>query len=128
MSGAVHGAFQFFTDPAAFQVALDAAGKGSNGSWDFKPNLVAPGFIGAFDDRREQITSTMIDFGIPGGFSSMARTVSLPCAIGVAMVLDGVFARPGVHIPVTRELYKPILEGLETMNIKFIERTRTVKS
>lgn len=82
-------------------------------------------FIGEFDDRREQITSTMIDFGIPGGFSSMARTVSLPCAIGVAMVLDGVFARPGVHIPVMRELYNPILDELETMNIKFVERVRT---
>lgn len=85
-------------------------------------------FIGEFDDRREEITSTMIDFGIPGGFTSMARTVSLPCAIGVSLVLDGLFTRPGVHIPVTRELYKPILDGLESMNIRFVERTRTERS
>jgi saccharopine dehydrogenase-like NADP-dependent oxidoreductase len=85
-------------------------------------------FVGDFDDKREQITSTMIDFGIPGGFSSMARTVSLPCAIGVAMVLDGTFTRPGLHIPVMRELYNPILDELETMNIKFVERTRTEKA
>jgi saccharopine dehydrogenase-like NADP-dependent oxidoreductase len=84
-------------------------------------------FVGEFDERRERITSTMIDFGIPGGFSSMARTVSLPCAIGVAMILDGVFTRPGLHIPIMPELYNPILDELETMNIKFVERTRTEK-
>jgi saccharopine dehydrogenase-like NADP-dependent oxidoreductase len=82
-------------------------------------------FIGEFDDKREHITSTMIDFGIPNGFSSMARTVSLPCAIGVNRVLEGTFRRPGLHIPVMRELYEPVLDELESMNIKFVERTRT---
>jgi saccharopine dehydrogenase-like NADP-dependent oxidoreductase len=85
-------------------------------------------FVGTFPDKRELITSTMIDHGIPGGYSSMARTVSLPCAIGVNMILSGTFTRPGLHIPVMPELYNPILDELETMNIKFVERTRTEKA
>lgn len=84
-------------------------------------------FSAEFGDRRERITSTMIDFGIPGGFSSMARTVSLPCAIGVDMILNEVFTRPGVHIPVIPELYRPILDALESMNITFVERTEAEK-
>jgi saccharopine dehydrogenase-like NADP-dependent oxidoreductase len=82
-------------------------------------------FIGAFDGEVEHITSTMIDFGIPGGFTSMARTVSLPCAIGVRLILEGEVSEPGVHVPVRPEWYEPILDELETMNIKCVERTRT---
>ena len=40
-------------------------------------------FVAVFPDRTEHITSTMIDFGIPGGDSSMNRTVGLPAAVGV---------------------------------------------
>ena len=38
---------------------------------------------------KEKLTSTMIDYGIPDGDSSMSRTVGLPAAIGVRMILEG---------------------------------------
>ena len=71
----------------------------------------------------ERITSTMIDFGQPGGDSSMARTVSLPAAIATKLILTGKIMKPGVHIPVTKDIYNPVLDELTTLDIKFVERT-----
>ncbi len=76
--------------------------------------------------KKEEITSTMIDYGIPNGDSSMSRTVSLPVAIGVRMILEGKFSKPGVWVPVIPELYNPILDELETLNIKCIENTKSI--
>jgi saccharopine dehydrogenase-like NADP-dependent oxidoreductase len=73
------------------------------------------------DTSKETITSTLIDFGIPGGDSSMARTVSLPLAIGVKLMAEGKIKLKGVQIPRQKEIYKPILEELEQLNIKMIE-------
>jgi len=75
------------------------------------------------DGKKEEITSTMIDYGIPNGDSSMSRTVSLPVAIGVRMILEGKFSKPGVWVPVIPELYNPILDELETLNIKCVENS-----
>lgn len=72
---------------------------------------------------RERITATMVDYGEPGGDSSMARTVGLPAAIAVKMVLNGEFASPGLHIPVTPDLYDPILDELSALGIGFDERS-----
>ncbi len=84
-------------------------------------------FIAEYKDgKREEITSTMIDYGIPNGDSSMSRTVSLPVAIGVRMILDGIFSKPGVWVPVIPELYNPILDELETLDIKCIEKSKEI--
>ena len=74
--------------------------------------------------RGEEITATMVDYGILGGDSSMARTVSLPAAIGVRMVLEGRIRVSGVHRPVVPELYEPILQELATLDIEVKEETR----
>ncbi|MFA4839468.1 MAG: saccharopine dehydrogenase C-terminal domain-containing protein, partial [Candidatus Neomarinimicrobiota bacterium] len=69
------------------------------------------------NNKKERITSTLIDFGIPGGDSSMARTVSLPAAIATRMILQGEIRLTGVHGPVLPEVYHPVLNELEKMNI-----------
>ena len=82
-------------------------------------------FIAEYPDgKKEEITSTMIDYGIPNGDSSMSRTVSLPVAIGVRMILEDKFTEPGVWVPVIPELYNPILDELETLDIKCIENSK----
>ena len=78
------------------------------------------------DGKKEEITSTMIDYGIPNGDSSMSRTVSLPVAIGVRMILEGKFTKPGVWVPVVPELYNPILDELETLDIKCVENSKEI--
>ncbi|HUU78218.1 MAG TPA: saccharopine dehydrogenase C-terminal domain-containing protein [candidate division Zixibacteria bacterium] len=74
------------------------------------------------DGKKETITSTLLDFGIPNGDSSMARTVSLPVAIAVRMMLEGKIKGTGVIIPTEPNVYNPILDELETMNIVFKEK------
>jgi saccharopine dehydrogenase-like NADP-dependent oxidoreductase len=74
-------------------------------------------FVAEYPGKKERITSSLVDFGIPNGDTSMARTVSLPAAIGTAMILDGKITVKGVHLPTLPEFYEPILKELETMDI-----------
>jgi saccharopine dehydrogenase (NADP+, L-glutamate forming) len=67
--------------------------------------------------KKEKITSTLVDYGIPRGDSSMSRTVGLPAAIGATLILNGKIKETGVHIPVTPEIYEPALHELEKLNI-----------
>jgi saccharopine dehydrogenase-like NADP-dependent oxidoreductase len=74
------------------------------------------------DKSRDLITSTLIDFGIPGGDSSMARTVSLPMAIATRLVAEDKITLKGVQTPVHRQIYDPVLRELETLGIKMVEK------
>jgi saccharopine dehydrogenase-like NADP-dependent oxidoreductase len=74
--------------------------------------------------RTEKIVSTLVDYGIPGGASSMSRTVGLPAAIAARLILDGRIARKGVEVPVHPEIYVPILEELREAGIRFTEERR----
>jgi saccharopine dehydrogenase (NADP+, L-glutamate forming) len=80
------------------------------------------------DGKEERITSTLIDFGISGGDSSMARTVGLPPAIGTKLILDGKIKEIGVHIPVLPQIYGPILEELKQLDISFKEKREWIKT
>ncbi len=73
------------------------------------------------DGRKEHLTSTLIAFGEPDGHSAMARTVSLPAAIAVDLILRGEISATGVQIPVTPDLYEPILAGLKELGIACVE-------
>jgi saccharopine dehydrogenase (NADP+, L-glutamate forming) len=79
-------------------------------------------FAADYGGRGERVTSTLIDFGAPGGDSAMARTVSLPAAIAARLILEGEIALAGVRIPVVPEIYEPVLAELETLGIRCVER------
>jgi saccharopine dehydrogenase (NADP+, L-glutamate forming) len=78
----------------------------------------------AYPDRKDLIRSTLVDYGIPYGDSSMSRTVSLPAAIGAEMVLRGEIKERGVQIPVVPEVYEPIMARLREIGITFHESVR----
>ncbi len=78
-------------------------------------------FVAKYDGRKEVIKSRMLDFGSLKTNTSIARTVALPAACGVEMMLEGKIKTTGVHIPVIPEIYNPVLDQLETMDIKMIE-------
>ncbi len=88
----------------------------------FVAHFPKPGSAGA-PPVEERISSTMIDFGIPDGDSSMARTVSLPAAIATRLILTGQLCDAGVHAPVQPHVYNPVLDELAAMNIRCIEKT-----
>ncbi|MHA2024975.1 MAG: saccharopine dehydrogenase C-terminal domain-containing protein [Candidatus Thorarchaeota archaeon] len=80
-------------------------------------------FVAEFPDKKQKITSTLIDYGISNGDSSMSRTVALPVAIASKMILDGEINITGVHRPIIPEIYEPILKELESLDIKMDEKT-----
>ncbi len=83
-------------------------------------------FIAEYSDKKEHITSLLIDYGIPNGDTSMARTVSLPAAIAVKLILENKINAIGVQIPVIPEIYLPVSNELEQMGIKFKETKKTL--
>ena len=83
-------------------------------------------FFADYPSKREYITSTLIDYGIPNDDTAIARTVSLPAAIAVKLIVEGKIKATGVHIPVLPNIYDPILDELEDIGIKFMEKTLTI--
>jgi len=84
-------------------------------------------FVAEYPDRKESITATMIDYGIPNGDTSMARTVGLPAAIATRMILHGEFdGLTGVHVPVIPEIYEPVLAELAGLGISLTEETKAL--
>jgi saccharopine dehydrogenase (NADP+, L-glutamate forming) len=83
-------------------------------------------FVAQYPDRKEKTTSTMIDFGIPGGDSSMNRTVGLPAAVGVRLIAEGTVKIPGVVVPVVPEIYEPALRELERLGLQFQDTTEVL--
>lgn len=79
-------------------------------------------FEAQYPDKTEKITSTMVDFGIPNGYTSMARTVGLPAAIGVRLILEDKVDLTGVVAPMMPQIYEPVLNELEALGIHFVEK------
>lgn len=79
-------------------------------------------FLASFPDgKKEVIKSSMLDFGSPATNTSIARTVALPAAIAVKMILEGKINLSGVYRPVVPEIYNPVLNELEKLNIQMRE-------
>jgi len=83
-------------------------------------------FVVKYPDRTEKITSTMVDYGIPNGDSSMSRLVGLPAAIAARMILQREINLTGVRVPMIPEIYKPVLAELAGMGISFQETVETL--
>ncbi|MBK6346252.1 MAG: saccharopine dehydrogenase NADP-binding domain-containing protein [Bacteroidales bacterium] len=73
------------------------------------------------DGKKEIIRSRMLDFGSPSTDTSIARTVALPAAIGVEMIMKGEITVKGVFRPVIPEIYNPVLDALEKLDIRMEE-------
>ncbi len=69
----------------------------------------------------KQIDSKLVVLGENQTFTSMAKTVGLPVAIAAVKILNGEITKPGVQLPITKEVYEPILKELETYGIVFQE-------
>jgi saccharopine dehydrogenase-like NADP-dependent oxidoreductase len=74
------------------------------------------------DGRNARITSSLVVIGEDEIHTAMAKTVGLPAAIAVKMILTGQYKSSGVVVPVKKELYEPVLKELAEMGINFDEQ------
>ena len=72
--------------------------------------------------KNYQIDSTMVSIGEDETYTAMAKTVGLPLAIATLGILNKKIKSTGVQLPVSKEIYIPILKELEEYNIKFKEK------
>ena len=72
--------------------------------------------------KHYQIDATMVTLGEDQTYTAMAKTVGLPVAIATLSILNEKITTPGVQIPLSKEVYEPILKELEDYNILFKEK------
>lgn len=72
--------------------------------------------------KKHQIDSSLVVIGEDQTYTAMSKTVGLPVAIATLAILNGTINTPGVQIPITKEVYNPILDELKTFDIAFNEK------
>lgn len=72
--------------------------------------------------EKKQIDSTMVCIGDDQTYTAMAKTVGLPVAIATLKILNKEITTPGVQLPITKEVYTPILKELEDFGVVFQEK------
>jgi saccharopine dehydrogenase (NADP+, L-glutamate forming) len=79
-------------------------------------------FLASYPDgKKEVIKSLLRDFGTPATNTAIARTVALPAAIAVNMILENKLQLKGVLRPVAAEIYNPVLDELKRLGIEMKE-------
>lgn len=71
--------------------------------------------------KMHQIDSAMVTKGEDQTYTAMAKTVGLPVAIAALAILNKKITTPGVQIPITKEVYNPVLKELELFGVHFNE-------
>ncbi|XP_071082800.1 alpha-aminoadipic semialdehyde synthase, mitochondrial-like [Haliotis cracherodii] len=76
------------------------------------------------DGSLEQRQLNLVVYGDQGGYSAMAKTVGLPTAIAAKMILEGEIQEKGIVIPLSRNVYQPIMSRLNQEGIQGTEKIR----
>jgi len=79
-------------------------------------------FVYKLNNEFKEINSSMVSIGENQTYTAMSNTVGLPVAICAKMILNDTITLKGVHLPIQKEIYEPILKELEHYNIKFIDK------
>jgi len=74
------------------------------------------------EEGTKQIDATMVCIGDDSIYTGMAKTVGLPVGIIALKILTGEISTPGVQMPLTKEVYEPVLKELESFGIVFQEK------
>ena len=72
--------------------------------------------------EKYQIISSLIVKGKDSIHTAMAKTVGLPLGIAAKLILNGTINLSGLHIPIIKEIYEPVLKELEKNGITFSEK------
>lgn len=99
--------------------------------WSMKPNdrdmIVMWHKIGFLKDGQKFVTeSSMMVKGDDQENTAMAKTVGLPLAIATQMILEEKIKERGVSLPLSSDIYLPVLAELAQNGISFTEKTYPV--
>ncbi|THV61586.1 saccharopine dehydrogenase [Flagellimonas alvinocaridis] len=73
------------------------------------------------DGEKKQIDANMVVIGENRTYTAMSKTVGLPVAMATLQILNKKITTPGVQIPISMEVYQPILSELKSYGIHFKE-------
>jgi saccharopine dehydrogenase-like NADP-dependent oxidoreductase len=74
--------------------------------------------------KKNMLQSSLIVTGEDSLQTAMAKTVGLPLGIAAKLILNGDLKVRGLHIPISKEIYEPVLAELEKFGITFKEKSR----
>ncbi len=80
-------------------------------------------FVFYMGEEIREIQSSMVMEGSDSIYTAMAKTVGLPVGIVTKLILNNTITRPGVHVPITPDIYNPVLNELEKYGITFKEKS-----
>ncbi len=84
--------------------------------------------VGYLLNGQKMVTeSSMVVKGDDPENTAMAKTVGLPLAIASRMILEGRITQRGVLLPISPNIYRPVLEELATNGLSFAEKTYAVE-
>ena len=78
--------------------------------------------------QRIKSTGTLIVTGENESHTAMAKTVGLPLGIAAKLILNGKIQLKGLHIPISRAIYEPVLKELDHLGISFREQSTIISS
>jgi saccharopine dehydrogenase-like NADP-dependent oxidoreductase len=73
------------------------------------------------DHQKHFLRSSLVVVGENGTQTAMAKTVGLPLGIAAKLILEKKIQLRGLHIPIIKEIYEPVLQELEKEGIRFRE-------
>ncbi len=99
--------------------------------WTIRPSdkdmIVMWHKVGYLLNGQKTVTeSSMVVIGDDPENTAMAKTVGLPLAIATRMILEGRITERGVLLPISPNIYGPVLEELALNGLSFTEKTYEV--
>ena len=76
----------------------------------------------SINNEKHAVTSSLFVKGDDHIHTAMAKTVGLPLGIAAKLILNGTLNITGLHIPIIKEIYEPVLDELKKFGISFMEK------
>jgi saccharopine dehydrogenase-like NADP-dependent oxidoreductase len=76
--------------------------------------------------EKHQVISSLVVYGKDSIHTAMAKTVGLPLGIAAKLILNGSINLSGIHLPIIKEIYEPVLKELATNGILFNEEIKNM--
>ncbi len=73
--------------------------------------------------KEHEVQASFVAMGENSTYTAMAKTVGLPLAIAATLLMQDKIKERGVRIPLSKEIYEPVLKELKAQGIELHERT-----